>query len=77
MYESADSIQLLPWGKEGVLNLFQLNGRVINQLVEVRDVGDESNGNAKVAVVVLAVKGRDVVALNGEVVELNPWSLLG
>ena len=77
MYESADSIQLLPWGKEGVLNLFQLNGRVINQLVEVRDVGDESNGNAKVAVVVLTVKGRDVVALNGEVVELNPWSLLG
>jgi hypothetical protein len=77
LYESADSIQLLPWGKEGVLNLFQLNGRVINQLVEVRDVGDESNGNAKVAVVVLTVKGRDVVALNGEVVELNPWSLLG
>lgn len=77
MYESADSIQLLPWGKEGVLNLFQLNGRVINQLVEVRDVGDESNGNAKVAVVVLTVKVRDVVALNGEVVELNPWSLLG
>jgi hypothetical protein len=36
--------------------------------VEVRDVADESNGNAKVAVVVLAVKGRDVVALNGEVV---------
>jgi hypothetical protein len=75
--ESADSIELLPWGKEGVLDLFKLNGKVINQLVEVRDVGDESNGNAKVAVVVLAVKGRDVVALNGEVVELNPCSLLG
>ena len=51
----ADGIQFLPWSEEGLFNLFELAGEVVDQLLEVGDVGNEADGDAKVAVVVFTL----------------------
>ena len=76
MYESANSVQLLPWGEEGIFDLFKLRGKVVNKLFKVGDIGNESNGDSKVAVMIFFVEGSDGFTLDQEVIGSDPWSAL-
>ena len=63
-----DGIQLLPWGEEGLFNLFKFAVQVVYKVLEVGDVGNKADGDSKVAVVVLTLKGWDRFGLDLELV---------
>ncbi len=76
MYERADRIQFLPWTQEGLVNAFELIRQDINKGGNIRDVGDEANWNAQIAVVIFFGKSRDGLVLDKQLFLLDPQSSL-
>ena len=55
MDKCTDGIQFLPWGEEGLLNVFKFAGQVVNKVLEVGNVGNKADGDSKVAVVIFTL----------------------
>ena len=51
----ADGIQFLRWSEEGLFDLFELVGEVVDKVLEVGDVGNKADGDSKVAVMVFTL----------------------
>jgi hypothetical protein len=45
----------LPWSEEGLFDLFELAGEVVDKVLEVGDVGNKADGDSKVAVMVFTL----------------------
>ena len=75
--EGSNSVEFLPWCKEGGLDLLKLTSQVVDELLEVRDVGYKANGDTMVVIVVFTVEGRDGFALDQALIELYMRSVFG
>ena len=76
MDEGSDRVKFLPRCEEGGLDLLKLTGQIVNELLEVGDVGYEANGDTQVAIVIFLVQSIDGFSLDEEIIGTDTWSML-